>query len=282
MRSITILIISLISISLFGQLEMNKFPVGSQVQITLKRGTLLTGTILEILENKIVIESNTLGVIDVISSNIQEIEFFDPEVDPYESKTAGFYGKNWITETAIGLPKGDKLYQNVMLGGNSFAFGISDNFTLGGGFELFSVFANDFPIVFISPKLTVSSSENLHFGIGSNLLLAPDGPNTAIAGSVYGLVTIGNTNHNLTAGLGYAFFDFDSAELPAIQIGGMTRISNKFMLVTDHLLVSDNRDSAFAGTWTLRYFKDKFSLDFGVAAYYSEIAIPVLGISIRY
>ena len=276
-------LLSIVANSLSAQTSLDSIATDDKVIVELNKGSALSGTIISVKPEEIVLNSTTLGVLTIRKEDISKIEAFsEVEFLLASEENQPFSNKNWITETAIGLSEGEKQYQNVMLGGNVFAFGVSDRFTMGGGFELFSVFAQDFPIFWISPKLTISSSENIHFGVGSNLILAIDGPNTTFAGSVYGIATLGNANHNFTVGLGYAFYDFDTAERPAIQIGGMTRINNKLMLVADHLVISDNVESAIAGTWTLRYLNKKFSLDIGVAAEYETGAIPVLGISILY
>ncbi len=262
--------------------------VGDYTAILLKEGTTLKGTIKAINVTTIVTETNALGTLTIIKTQIESItkltekEFFSDE------PTEGAYfdnplpNKNYLTETAIGLKKGEGFYQNILIGAHIFSYGISDNFSLSGGFETFTLFAGESPLFFITPKFTFpNKSENLHFGIGGNLLLIPDGGGRELAGSLFGLTTFGSKNNNATLGLGFAFSEDDFSSEPALQIGGMTRLGKHFMLIADQVVVFTNSVTV-VGTWTVRYMTPKVSLDLGAAVAYEGGSIPVLGASIKF
>lgn len=70
-----------------------------------------------------------------------------------------------FSPSAFSLKAGESYYQNTYLILNSFHYGITDNFTLGGGFEILSLFSGS-PIFYITPKLTFPISDKLRGGGG--------------------------------------------------------------------------------------------------------------------
>ncbi len=278
--------LSTILTCLNAQNDISSFKEGDFVLVKLEGGSEVRGKVVAIKSEFIVLESNTLGQLTLRYSNILDVslsnkEFFhETNSDQFDNPLSN---KNFISETAFGLKKGEKLFQNVMLGGQGFTYGITDNFNLGGGIEFFSLVQQQAPIVFISPKYIFhNESRKINFGIGTNLILAPEGSRTTFAGTIYGLATFGNRDENITVGLGYAFYAGESTESPVIQIGGMTRLSRKIMIVADHVLISDHHNSEFGGTWTIRFISSKFSIDVGAAIQYSAGAIPVFGGSLKF
>jgi len=262
--------------------QINQF-----VEIELNDGTTIVGEVIEITDDLFVVATASLGQIDVSKFQIKKLSVIDKD-KIREDGTVYFDNpmptRNYLTETAIGLEKGEGFYQNILLGAHTFSFGLSDRFTLSAGFETFSLFAGSAPIFFVAPKLTFpTANNNLHFGVGGNLALVPNGSDRAAAGTLYGITTFGNTNHNLTIGLGFAYVDDQFSDTPVFQIGGMTRVGKNFMIVMDNILVSDNFDTYVAGTWTVRYIRRKVSIDIGFATGYGDGGpLPVLGASIRF
>ena len=148
---------------------------------------------------------------------------------------------------------------------------------------MFSPFSGSDPVIFLSPKVVFTNKESqVHFAAGGIVVFSSPGDNRVEAGSLYALSTFGNDDHNITIGAGVGFFDGDIANLPAIQLGGMTRIGKRLMFVSDHLLVSDNDNSEIAGTWTFRFIARSYSIDLGAAILYGEGTVPVVGGSFRF
>ncbi len=275
-----------LSACLCAQDKIEQLKPDDYVSVLLKEGTELKGTLRLNNETTIVIETNSLGTLTIIKTQIKSVkvltekEYF--ETGKYEFDNP-LPNKNYLTETAIGLDKGEGYYQNILLGGHIFSYGLSDNFSLSGGFETFTLFAGEAPLFFLSPKFTFpNKNETVHFGVGGNILLIPDGSSRTIAGSVFGIATFGDKNNNFTIGAGYAFTEDGFAEAPAIQIGGMFRLGKSIMIVSDQLVIFENSDAFVGGTWTVRYIGSKVSVDIGLATEYSSGAIPVLGVGIKF
>ena len=209
----------------------------TQVTVILKSGTRITGVIQNEGSNDITLKTTALGTISILYEDILEISD-QIDIPSTEYTDNPFYNRNYITETAFGLDPGQITYQNVLLGGNMMSIGISERFTLSGGLELFSVAADDLPSFWLSPKMTFSnSSGSVHFGLGANIVMVPENQSLVAAGSLYGVTTFGNRDHHLTIGFGYAFFDFETSELPSVQFGGVTRLSDKIFLSAETKIV---------------------------------------------
>ncbi len=282
-----VIVTNLSLFSLSAQQSIDELEVNHFVELKLNDGTEIIGEIIEITDNEIIIATASLGQINVSKFQIKSIRLIDKD-KIREDGTVYFDNpmpsRNYLTETAIGLKKGEGLYQNILLGAHSFSFGVSDRFTLSGGFETFSLFSGNTPIFFVAPKLTFpTANNNLHFGLGANLALFPDNGRSNSAGSLYGISTYGNKNHNITVGIGFTYVDASLSDTPVFQLGGMTRLGKHFMIVTDNVLAGDSYNTYVVGTWTIRYITQKTSIDIGIAtAYLSGGAGPVLGASIRF
>ena len=287
MRHLIVLLLFLSSATaLSSQNKIEQLKPGDYVKVVLKEGSELKGNLRLNNETTIVVETNSLGTLTIIKTQIESVEVISKD----KNYTPGKYvfdnplpNKNYLTETAIGLEKGEGFYQNILLGGHFFSYGLSDNFSLSGGFETFTIFAGESPLFFLSPKFTFpNQNESVHFGVSGNILLIPDGSSRFITGSVFGITTFGDKNNNFTIGAGYAFTEDDFSNAPSIQIGGMYRLAQSFMVVSDHLIVFDSGDAFLGGTWTVRYISPKVSVDIGAAVAYDSSALPVLGVGIKF
>jgi len=132
------------------------------------------------------------------------------------------------------IPMGKGYYQNVYLLMNSMNYGLSDHFSIGGGMVIPLLF-------FITPKVSVAVAKNVYLGVGflAGTTIIPD---AIISGGIpYGLVTVGNTENNLTLGVGYGMLWADGEYLrtryPIFTVSGMKRLSNRFQLVSESWVV---------------------------------------------
>lgn len=176
-----------------------------------------------------------------------------------------------FSPSAFNLKKGEGYYQNTYIFLNSFNVGVTDNISIGGGLEFFSTFVSlalgDFrPIFFVTPKASFRVSDNFHAGGGllyfsiPNISTDEDQDRRTGVGIAYGIGTIGNTDHNLTGGVGWGFVRSDFARDPFLTISGMTRISRKTALVSENwLLPVDGLYGIYS--YGFRFFGEKISVD---------------------
>jgi hypothetical protein len=169
----------------------------------------------------------------------------------------------FFSPSAFSLKKGEAYYQNTYLLINSFNVGITDRFTLGGGFEIISTFTGQ-PIFFITPKYTFPINDKWRAGTGILYVNSTISDSFDGFGAGYGIVTYGNLDNNATLGVGYGYVEGELAKRPMVNLSGMKRISRKTALVTENWIFPSN--SAFSGnmfSYGLRFMGERMTVDLG-------------------
>ena len=250
--------------------------VGSVIEKNERELTIMTdeGTKITILL------SNILDIRAIPKSLIQDGEYWYP--NPNDSRYL-------FAPSAFNLKKGEGYYQNTYLFINSFNYGITDNFSMGLGFEFLSTFGSlgngSFdPIFFVTPKYSTQVSENMRVGVG--VLVGKITDNIGGFGVSYGLVTYGNSEHNATLGLGFGLFDGQLRSDPVITISGMTRLSRRISLVTENWFFPAD---VYRGiiSYGIRFFGETMSVDLALMRYdkFSEkypIGIPYVDFVLKF
>ncbi|UCG92905.1 MAG: hypothetical protein JSV97_04155 [candidate division WOR-3 bacterium] len=88
-----------------------------------------------------------------------------------------------------------------------------------------------------------------------------DNGDTPIAGILYGVGTLGGSDSNITAGLGYGFVEWELADKPLLMLGGQTRLSRRMSFVTENWMVP-GLDESFI-SYGFRFFGETMSIDLG-------------------
>jgi hypothetical protein len=243
---------------------------------TLTDGSVITGKIIHKTETETAIETQNLGNVSIPTSRISRMVEFD---NGTISKEGSFWFKNpnctryLFAPSALPLKQGEGYYQNFYGAGNSFNYGLTDYFSIGGG-----VLG---PLgIFITPK--VSAKVNNYVHVAGGLLIGngffPIYGNNFAIGEGYCIFTVGNFDHNITAGAGYGFVDSKGLtkwqKQPMIVANGMTRISRKLALVTENWFVPVQGDPFRRGfreeshyeaffSYACRIMKERTSVDIG-------------------
>lgn len=197
-------------------------------KVLLKDGSELVGEV--ILENNVqlVLEIRSLGKVNILHEEISLIAY-----------GSAFEGRVWRETlddvrniagpgTGYNLPKGRGYYQNTMLFINQFYYGITDNFSLGAGTELATLFdfTGSFPTVGIFPKCTFPiEGDKANVGLGAILLSTPDTRSAFDFNVFYGAFTYGPRGRNVSFGLGYILNESRFNASPVFSIGGQYRVS---------------------------------------------------------
>ncbi len=166
-----------------------------------------------------------------------------------------------FSPSAFSLKKGEAYYQNTYLLLNSFNYGLTDRFTIGGGFEIISTFSGE-PIFFITPKYSFPINDKWRAGTGVLYVNSTISDSFDGLGIGYGIVTYGNTNDNATLGVGFGYIEGDISEKPVITLSGMKRLSRKTSLVTENWLFTSNTD--FSGSmysYGIRFMGERLTVD---------------------
>lgn len=182
----------------------------------------------------------------------------------------------FLTSSALKMKKGDAYYQNTYVFLNSFRVAITDNFNIGAGLELLTLFAGEGAIFWLSPKYDYEISNNFSASTSILFLKLPTSKNSLFGiWSVGG--TIGNIDHNLSVGMGYGFVNSDLSTNPAFSISGMTRMSKKVMFISENWFVYD-REFLYILFYGFRLIGETMAFDIGFAFNHETTGVLPLGI----
>lgn len=290
-----------VAVNLKGQVksETLTFETGKTYKVDLRDGSQFIGEFVMQDSISIVLTNNTIPEIRIPVCHIKKAE----EID-----VSGIQeGKHWFpnpnstrylfSPSAFNLKRGEGYYQNTYLIFNSFNVGLTDHFSVGGGFEILTTFGSltsgSFkPIYFITPK--VGFPVNNRFSLGGGLMYVSvpidmydeSGNNRSAFGAVYGVGTIGNYDKNVTLGLGWGFNEGNLADKPLITLSGMSRIGRKTALVTENWFIPGDTYYAMF-SYGIRFFGEKLAVDLaflnnGYIAKILVIGVPYVDFVVKF
>ncbi len=211
-------------------------------RIEMNDGSVYVGSILYRDAVKIIIKTSAIPRVELLVINLTRIEEVKDEnfrkgvywfTNPHTSRY--FYGPS-----AIPLKKGEGYFQNTWLLLNSFQVGVTDNISIGGGFEITTLLSRSdrayTPIFFLTPKVSFKVSKSLHLGGGLlyvNIPTNEDGSRGSF-GITYGVATYGNKDYNLSGGLGWGYVEGHFSSKPAITLSGTARVAKKVAVITEN------------------------------------------------
>ena len=235
-----LLIIFLGSVA-FSQEVVMQEP-GKLVEIKLYDGIIIVGEVVSENSEIIIVKSASLGELTIKKSDIRKLT----EIKPSQIKEGKYWFKNpnstryLFGPTGRNLKKGEGYYQNILVTTNLAHYGITDWFSIGGGFEGISTFAGE-PIFFILPKFGFEITEKFSVGAGyvyaNAATLIDDDGGFAGVGFGYGTATSGTSDDHATFGIGWGQASGEFTDAPIFTISGMTRVSRRIGLVTENWLI---------------------------------------------
>ncbi|HKL31404.1 MAG TPA: hypothetical protein VJ919_02650 [Tangfeifania sp.] len=232
--------------------------------------------------------TETLGQISILKKDIKSLEKVDVQQIrdgkvwfPNPQSTRYFWSPN-----GYGLRKGEGYYQNIWVLWNQFAYGVTDNFSVGGGIIPLFLFGGAPTPVFFTPKFSFPVEKN-KFNIGAGALVGTVlGESGTSFGILYGLTTFGTPDNNVSFGMGYGFAGGEWASSPMINFNGMFRLSDRWYFITENYYVNTNGEGfgllTFGGRWIIK----KAALDFGLVVPVQPdiafIGVPWLGFTVPF
>ena len=192
-----------------------------------------------------------------------------------------------MSPTAFNFEKGTGEYRNLEVIVNTADFGLSDNFSVGGGIVIPFIFVVRF-------KGTIDYNDILHLGAGTTTFIPIS---EELAGApfthLYGAVTLGKPKAYLNATIGYGFtwggnsldFPGDTETVPLVAtFGGSIIVAERFRFMIDvAYLKGDGFDDvipSFCFGWVGR--KSRFELGLVSVVGSDSFAIPVLAYARRF
>lgn len=271
MKGLLLSVVLIFSVSLFGQ-EVRK------VTIKMVDGSTYTGTIKEKSDDYIILETPH-GEMKLKTSSIKKIE--EEKYNGEHAYSNPHYSRYFFAPSARPLEKGDAYYQNLMLLGNFFNVGVTNNISLGGGFEWATLILGS-PILFFSPKVGFALTEKNHAATGAFIMGIPDdfgeGGPMNFAGIAFGSYSHGTKDKNFTFGIGYGMADGEWATTPALNFNGFIRASNAIGLMTENYLIPGfgvGSENIYLGIHGIRIMGRKSAFDLGLIVAGAEGAVPL-------
>jgi hypothetical protein len=242
--------------------SLTKSVMGKRWIVETRDGSVIQGVFIGQTEGGVRLMTDSAGEIVIPHTQIKSTKI----VDQSRFRDGQYWFENpnatryLFTPSAYSLKKGEAYYQNTYLVLNSFNIGITDNITMGGGFEMISTFTGN-PVFFLTPKATFKVSEKWRAG-GGVLYANAVGLENGFSGLGigYGIATYGNSDDNATLGLGYGFVDGDFSSKPVVTLSGMKRASRRIAFVTENWFVpTDSYYGIFS--YGLRFMGERITVD---------------------
>ena len=276
-----------LSVSLIGYSQIEKKD--SLFRIETSDGNEYVGEIISEDSVKIKIQTERLGEIslfreDIINQlsieNIKKVgkEFWleNPQATRY------FWAPN-----GYALNPGEAYYQNVWIHFNQVVFGITENFSFGGGIIPLFIYAGSPTPIWITPKISLPiKKDKINIGAGA-LLGAVIGESEATFGILYGTSTFGSRDKNFSFGIGYGYAGGEMAKSPVFNISGMIRTGNRGYLLSENYIIPIDGETMLLASIGGRRIIRKVGLDFGLFIPIgidldTFVGLPWLGLSIPF
>ena len=215
-------------------------------------------------------------------------------------KEISTHRKNWspnphatrylLAPSAFTLKQGEGYYQNTYALLNSINVGLTDNLSIGGGFEIISLVASKaHPLLFVTSKVGFKVSDMIHVGGGGlyasipHILSIDRHDLRSDLKVLYGIGTYGTTEHNITAGLGW--MSSNDEDKLTITLSGMTHLTENTAILTENWIIpTDDYYPVFS--YGIRFLNEKVSLDIAfinnedIASDYL-VGFPYISLAIR-
>ena len=224
------------------------------MDVEMKDGTTIIGTLIEDNETHLILNSTTIGRISI---DKQKINFYNVVQRNRIAQENGWFEnpnatRNVFSPTGYGLRKNEGYYQNFLLGINQLSYGITDHFTIGVTLEAFTLIASIngtglTPAFAITPKYSIPVKKDVYnVGVGAMIVNFPHTDQLFDWNLFYVVNTFGSRDRNVSVGAAYGLKDGTLADRPTFTLAGAFRISPKVSLITENWFIpARDRTQAF-------------------------------------
>jgi hypothetical protein len=255
-------------------------PDSAHLQVvTLSDGSRIFGRIVSVTADTVTFQTGA-GTMQLSAAAIREIKEF-PASDLHEGEY-WFPNPNstrlFFAPSGQMLKKGEGYFSDYLLVFPGMAYGVTDNFTLGGGISLLPAKAED-QIYYLTPKIGFSVTDKVHLAAG--MLLA--GTQGGTGGVYYGVGTFGDGNASVTLGGGYGFAGGKIQQKPVGMAGAELRVSQRVGIVTENYLLP-TADNNVLYSFGLRFMGENITTDLALVntAGSGVIGVPFVDFVVRF
>ncbi len=240
----------------------------NQYVISLTDGTTLSGQVLSQDSSRVMIKTNTIGTVYVPADRVLRMErgaVANSRNDRQEARNEAypnlFSQYMNFTPTAYQAERGRAYFRNSTLYFSQFDVGLTDNWSIGVGFFTFLPSA----LSWVSTKVSVPIGQRARIGVqgqyffGNDILFDSQFNN----GFIQGILSLGDSQNNVTFGLGFGSQRSSAAQLLTVGIVRKLRQSITFISENQLLLGQYNGNLAkLAGG--IRFDRRRHSFDLSV------------------
>lgn len=250
--------------------DLDAFLLGRTYRVETVQGTTFSGVLVSMSLTALEFDTQELGHLTLQRGQVRQANLVGPAKAGYFDIGNG--NRLFFAPTARGLRRGENTLQVVSLYFVGANFGITNNVSLGGYVSIIPGIGLNNQFIMLTPKVSFPVSEKLHVGAGALYLRLPDFDgsldNSSGAGILYGAATYGSADNNVTAGLGYGFFEGEIGSTPILQLGGQKRVSRRISLISENYIILDSR-AGMGGFYGVKVNWDRTSLGLGAAYLYT-------------
>ncbi len=245
--------------------QMLVIPDTSQIQILkTKEGSTFIGRIVNVRQEEIDFLTD-IGTLKIQINKITSIRVL--------SKNRMKQGNPWFENpnttrmffapTGRMLKKGHGYFSDYYIFFPGVAYGVTDNFTIGGGASLFPGVSLDEQFFYFTPKMGISASEKSNFAVGALILVVPEFMDEGAAGILYGVWTYGLPDLSLSLGMGFGFAGDNFSEKPMVTIGIEKRLSQRTAFVSENWVLPGIDQPLIS--YGVRFMGESMAIDLALA-----------------
>ena len=281
---------------LVARVEAQQVPIDSvnladstsRHAVRLRDGSTLTGRIVSVSADSVRLRLSSgemsLGRNAIVSVRSLSAERFRNGKYWFENPHAT---RLLLSSTAIPMEKGTGYYSNTWLVLHTFATGVTDRFTLGGGLAWYPGVGLDETFYYFMPKYTVVNQDRVKLAVGALASLIPQGGGAsdvpASIGVLYGVGTLGSRDSNLSLGAGWGYQGNDFGQNPLVMIGGQHRMSQRVSFISENWIVPLDGETEGLYSFGLRFLGEGITVDLAYASAIGEsVWIPWLGFAFKF
>ncbi len=180
------------------------------------------------------------------------------------------------------LGKGNGYFSDHYVLFPGFAFGLTDNLTLAGGFSMIPAVDLTEQVFYLSASSGWKVGEDAAFSLGGFIAGNPSGEIEADAGAAFfGVATVGHSDRSLSVGVAAVairehVYGYDPRggwgsrnewrfhDAPVVMLGGSLRVARNLSLVSESWLIPGSPLSEQPIGFALRFFNGRLSADVGM------------------
>ncbi len=277
----TVLIMAVFSVTALGGVNKKDLVIpesGKTQIITLDDGSSLVGRITDIGDDEIKFQSD-LGEMTISINKIVEIK----EVEDSAFREGKYWFPNpnrtrlYFGTTGRMLKKGDGYISDTYIFFPGFAYGLTDNITIGGGFSIFPGLSMNEQLFFLTPKIGIKAHSNIDLAASALIIRIPgdavleDKDKGVTIGVLNFVGTVGSDDNSFTVGLGYGFAAGEMADRPAVLLGGEWRFSRRLSFVSENWIFPEIEQPIIS--YGIRFFGESLTTNLAFFNILDEDAI---------